>query len=339
MSTTLLRETAMYFGRHQTFTPRYTWLKSAYDAVMAEPLLFTTHDAHRVLGVGKNMARSMRFWLQAAGLTREISGRKMVPTSFGQFLMSNDGGDPYLESDAAWWLLHWRFVGPRGQLPVWWIAFHAFQPAMFTVDTLTDHATTHLEAIGELAPEKTLRRDVLAMVRNYVGDSDSRRQKVDDLIDMPFAHLSVIRQNGDGSYRFVTGPKRGLEPEVVLYASLDFLAAVQEQGNRPLVGRLALESGGPGRAFRLTERDLSGLLRRAAEDSDGEIAVRTVGGADQLMIDSDHDTVVAGALWRMFRRLGTVESDMPPQRNGQLLNFDQTVMLDDDDGSQGITDG
>ena len=115
----------MHYGRHQTFTPRYTWLKSAYDAIVVDPLIFTTPGAHRILGVGKNMARSMRFWLQAAGLTRETDGRHMLSTGFGRFIVSEGGADPYLESDAAWWLLHWRFVGPRGQLPVWWIAFHA----------------------------------------------------------------------------------------------------------------------------------------------------------------------------------------------------------------------
>jgi hypothetical protein len=329
VTTSLLRKTEMHFGRHQTFTPRYTWIKSAYDGIVANPLLFTTHDAHRKLGVGKNMARSMRFWLQAAGLTRETDGRCMFPTGFGRFLTSNKGADAYLESDAAWWLLHWRFVGPGGQLPVWWIAFHAFQPGRFTVDSLTDHAATYLEAIGESASDKVLRRDVLAMVRNYVSDTQVSRQKADDVIDMPFAHLNVIRHDGD-AYRFVTGPKRGLEPEVVLYASLDFLAAVQDEGNQPLVGRLALEAGGPGRAFRLTERDLSDLLRQAVDASDGDIAVRTLGGADQLLIDGNHDEVATRALWRMFRRLGTAEGDAPPELGEPLLALGMVKLFDHD---------
>ena len=197
------------------------------------------------------------------------------------------------------------------------------------MDSLTDHALNQLEAVGESPPERVLRRDVLAMVRNYVGDTHSTRPKADDLIDMPFVHLGVMRYERNGMYRFMNGPKRGLEPEVVLYASLDFLAAVQDLGGQPLVGRLAFETGGPGRAFRLTERDLSDLLRRAVDTSNGEIAVRTLGGADQLLIDGDHDEIARRALWRMFQRLGTVQRDAPPELGEPLLNLGNSKSFDD----------
>ena len=52
-------------GRHETFTPRYGWLKKGYDAASREPDIFRAADAIEQLGVGKNMVRSIKFWCQA----------------------------------------------------------------------------------------------------------------------------------------------------------------------------------------------------------------------------------------------------------------------------------
>ena len=46
-------------------------------------------------GVGKNMVRAMRFWVEAAGLavTAEVG---MKPTPLGEKFFGADGLDPYL---------------------------------------------------------------------------------------------------------------------------------------------------------------------------------------------------------------------------------------------------
>ena len=49
-------------GRHETFTPRYGWLKKGYDRCEANPHVFNDDNAIEQLGVGKNMVRSIRFW-------------------------------------------------------------------------------------------------------------------------------------------------------------------------------------------------------------------------------------------------------------------------------------
>jgi hypothetical protein len=52
-------------GRHETFTPRYGWLKKGYDAAKVDGYVFKAGDSIERLGVGKNMVRSIRFWCQA----------------------------------------------------------------------------------------------------------------------------------------------------------------------------------------------------------------------------------------------------------------------------------
>jgi hypothetical protein len=42
------------FSRHETFHPRYGWLKKGVDLIDRNPSAFTDADVHMELGVGKN---------------------------------------------------------------------------------------------------------------------------------------------------------------------------------------------------------------------------------------------------------------------------------------------
>src|SRR4051794_40443347 len=64
------------FARHETFAPRFGWLRKAYDAVTdprVGPEVFLQPDAPVTLGVGKNMVNAIRYWTQAFKLTVEYA--------------------------------------------------------------------------------------------------------------------------------------------------------------------------------------------------------------------------------------------------------------------------
>ena len=274
------------FGRHETFTPRYTWFKRGYDAAASDPMLFSG-DAHLPLGVGKNMAKSIRYWLQAMRIVEELpvdgSRRtRVVPTRFGVAMLDGDTGfDQYLEAPDSWWLLHWMALSPGGMVPVWWTAFHSFGAIRFTTDTLLDHVTAQIAASGWGEPkEKTIRRDILAMLRCFAGAAGSRRaDKVDDIIDSPFVGLGLITDESDG-WRFAVGPKAGLSPAVAAFACLDYLSRTGHTARSQLIDSLASDQGGPGRAFKLTGRDLGVLLGEAAAEHPDLVEVTQAAGAD-----------------------------------------------------------
>lgn len=320
------------FGRHETFTPRYSWLKRGYDAV-ADPdwtannkraltgdyYVFSDDDAHHELGVGKNQARSIRFWLQAFRLIEEhkVEGRRTPmgePTIFGDALLDSVSGlDPWLEDVGTWWLLHWMALSPGGYLPAWWTAFHAFPAVEFTVDQLVEHVQAQVDATSTWNEPKapnpsTVRKDVLAMLRAYAGTSGSRRKDSDDdSLDNPLVPLTLVRETDEpGRFRFGVGPKPGLPPAVVAFACLDFLSRTGATSRQTLVATLASEQGGPGRAFKLTERDLLGLLSEAADANPDLLVVTSLGGSDALAVVGEGalGIVAAEVLYRHYRQLG-----------------------------------
>lgn len=324
------------FGRHETFTPRYAWFKRGYDAIVDDPEVFSRDDVHIKLGVGKNMAKSIRYWLQAMRIAEELpieGSRKsmLVPTRFGEALFDTDpnssrgedhggfGFDPFLEAPTSWWLLHWMALSPGGMLPVWWTAFHTFGAVRFTTDTLLDHVSAQVTTSSWGSPnEKTVRKDILAMLRCYGGASGSRRaDKIDDLIDAPFVALGLLHATDDG-WRFALGPKAGLTPAMAAFACLDYLSRIGHTARTELVGSLATDQGGPGRAFKLSERDLGELLSAAAAESDGLIEMSTSAGAEVLAVPgTDALGLVAARL--LHRHYWTLTGQARPTPSGPYL--------------------
>jgi hypothetical protein len=337
MSVAIKQSLHATFGRHETFTPRYSWLKRGYDAVvnpgnnrngrgaLSDEYLFNSDDAHHILGVGKNQARSIRFWLQAFRIIEErrVEGRRAPiaeATIFGEALLFNRGLDPYLEDAGSWWLLHWMALSPGGYLPVWWAAFHTFQPVEFTTDQLVEHVQAQVDATSAWNQPKapnpsTIKKDVLALLRAYAGTSGSRRRdSVDDDLDSPLVPLTLVRETDEpGKFRFGIGPKPGLPAAIATFACLDFLSRTGNTARQVLLATLASEQGGPGKALKLTERDLADLVSQTAAEHPDVLAVTTTGGSEALAVLSDEPfgQVAANILHAHYVRLGT-ECDAPP---------------------------
>jgi hypothetical protein len=100
------------FSGHETFPCRYAWLPKAFRTLRKNPTAFSKDDAAMVdLGVGKNMVRAIRFWVQASGIAEPRSEGGYQITPFGQSLLDEKRGwDPYLEDRNTLWLIHWKLA-------------------------------------------------------------------------------------------------------------------------------------------------------------------------------------------------------------------------------------
>jgi hypothetical protein len=299
---TLSTSAVRAFARHETFHPRYGWLRKAVDAAvntLDDQDAFTAEDSTVALGVGKNMVKAIRFWGQAAKLIRDepVLGpkRKTVtrPTALGRYLFdADDGVDPYLELTGTIWLTHWWMLRPPSILPVWWIAFHRFTAIEFDEDALTRVVGEEIErANWKLPNASSVHKDIACILRMYVRDDS--RASLDDLTDCPTRELGLlVRAQGDASrYRFNQGPKPSLPDLVVLHASLEWLA---RRGGGASVGvaALATSPGGPGLAFRMSARELTETLERATAQQQNA-GVSSVAGRPSLFTT----TAPADAAW------------------------------------------
>ena len=99
------------FSGHKSFPCRYAWLPKAVAAIAAKRELFADEEkAMEELGVGKNMVRSIRFWVEATGMAAISQSGGLAGTGTGLAVLGPDGFDRYLEDIQTLWLIHWNLA-------------------------------------------------------------------------------------------------------------------------------------------------------------------------------------------------------------------------------------
>ena len=91
---TLAEKNKYRFKGHESFILREGWLNKGLTEVKSNPKVFTEFYGADALGVGPNMAKSIRYWLKTAGLTKDdksIGGVCLTP--LGELVYEKD---PYI---------------------------------------------------------------------------------------------------------------------------------------------------------------------------------------------------------------------------------------------------
>ena len=169
MSDALAITTPLTFSGHETFALRSTWLKKAFDLLIETPDLFFQEDAFVRLGVGKNMAQSIRYWGRVCGIFERAPDKSRHGiTDLGRKLLSDDGWDPFLTTLAASWLLHWNIAARPEAAFTWYYTFNLLKGGEFTIDGLAQQIQGYIRAHNLREPsDVTLKRDITCMLDCY----------------------------------------------------------------------------------------------------------------------------------------------------------------------------
>ena len=334
----LLEAAKPTFARHETFHPRYGWFRKAFSAVAEDPHIFNAQEAPVVLGVGKNMVRSIRFWGLAAKLitprpkshSRRAVGN--VPTRFGNALFGERGWDRYMEDPGTLWLLHWRLLAAPSNLPVWWLAFNEFQAVEFSEEDLETTSEVVLEAVADWSKphRSSVKKDLSVLLRTYAPTDSSRRASVEDLLDCPLRELNLMsRLAATGRYRFTLGPKATLPSAVVCHAVLDYVSRAGTGGNTVTLNRVSREPGAPGLAFKLNEDELRAAIEPTIERT-AALSLTSPTGATQLAWSEDPAKIATMLLDDYFNTSTSVvcagpEGDQPA--DNQLDDVNQNLQV------------
>ena len=294
---TLEQSTTPMFANHQTFHPRFGWIKKGYDAAAQDPNIFNEKSAPVDLGVGKNMVEAIRFWSLATKVIARSPHpdrpRTSVysPTRLGRALLDDRFGfDPYIEDPATLWILHWHAISESSLLPVWRLTFNDFGALEFTDEELLQFCLDEIAATSWNQPMKSsVQKDIDCMLRMYSRRDLVGRQGLDDMLDSPFRELGLIRPSPAASkknaYRIVRGTKPSLPAAAVTYACLDYLSRSSDGRTTVTMTRLATDPGAPGRVLKLTEQDITCAIEESARVAD-HLSLSRPAGSTQLAISA-----------------------------------------------------
>jgi hypothetical protein len=299
MASISLNPALLTFSGHETFVLRSNWLKKAYDLLQDHPDLFFLEDAFVRLGVGKNMAQSIRFWGRACNIFERLEGGAGHKASWlGNSLFDDAGGwDPFLVTPTSRWLLHWQIASRPEAAFTFYYTFNLLRRGEFTALQLAQQIVQTVVQIGGKAPSPaTIGRDIDCMLRCYIRpDAAQLGPAVEDALHCPLHELSLIQSlPGQPAYRLVSGAHPDLSDHLVAFAALQ-----QARGlGRATVAfnELAYGERSPGRLFRLDEDALLARLLRFESVTKGQAVYSETGGIRQVAWRAPEDPALDRAL-------------------------------------------
>lgn len=295
------------FAGHESFTLRYGWLSKGVQASIKYPDLFSRDDALVLLGVGKNMVRSIRHWGMATGFLQEKTignGRYVSPSNLGCLLLGPDGLDPYLEDPATLWLIHWCLASTPEGPTTWYWAFNEFQDAEFTREKMRSALRRFIDRAGwKRIADSSLNRDVDCFIRTYTSVPSGRSGLLEETLDCPLIDLGLIHEiEGAGAFAFNRGDHPTLPPAVFTYALLSFWDRVGAQKKTMTFDQVAFHAGSPGRVYKLSDGALTEHLERVESITQGAIGYDVTAGLRQLYRRHDLGADVQARILRRYFR-------------------------------------
>jgi hypothetical protein len=297
------------FAGHQTFHPRFGWIKKAYDNAANDPLIFSREDATVRLGVGKNMVEAIRFWGNAFKVITNVqSGESKratlaVPTNFGTAIFAENGYDTFAENPATLWLLHWFGNTAPSSLPIWRCFVNEFQVVEFTTSELENFCEEQIIGTPWKNPARaSIEKDVDCIIRMYSSRDARGRQTIDDLMDSPFRQLGLLSTSpaSDESYRFVIGDKPFLSDLLIAFFCIDFIAVNDPNSKTVTTTRLSSDGGSPGRLLKIPESKLLGALENVCTQINS-LTIASPAGASQLILNKPPQAIATQLLNRIYK--------------------------------------
>ena len=295
----------MRFGGHETFPVREGWIYKGLSLINADPEGFNDPNVADELGVGRNMAKSIRYWLLATGLaTNEPSDKtpkrkKLVVSRLGETIYKRDR---YCLQLGTWGALHVNMLNQHSYAKAWQWFFNRYNEQRFDRVTASAAFERFVQRHERRPPAtKTLQRDVACLLSCYAAPVPSEAADPEDASDSPVRRLGLITLFRDSNvYRRNEPNVAELPPELLGYA----LARSGITDETVPLREACFYDGGPGRAFQLR---LNGFLDWVEQAEELLPGVRVVGSAGERRIQLDQLTS-AEWLESYYSRVGAVSA-------------------------------
>lgn len=187
----------MKFRAHDTFFIRKDWLSKGMKYVNMKSDVFIAKDENPmdVLGIGANMVKALRYWLQAVGLTVEPNKGKRTQsfTKLGESIFINDR---YIEELGTMYLLQYRLASNEKEATAWYYFFNIFNMTEFSRDDFVNSLFNWIKMKNneETVAIRSLNDDFSCIISTYLPRYKISPNRVppESNIDCPFGELGLI---------------------------------------------------------------------------------------------------------------------------------------------------
>ncbi len=235
----------MSYGRHQSFYLKRHWITKGLNSyiLFGENTIFEK-DSFVLLGLGKNMHQSLRYWLESTNIMR-LENKSHKLTKFGLLVKNYDiGCDLNLTKN----LLHYFLVNEDENLQksetFYWF-FNKYKENIFSKEKLINDIVLWN---SNATSANTLRRDIDCLISLYTKDKMDHPEDKNISI---LANMKLIKLEGS---QYV---KSSIDRSSLSLKAIFFLLLRFKENNIPLsLSNIMNLEGSVGRAFNLNRTEL-----------------------------------------------------------------------------------
>lgn len=278
----------MKIRAHETFFIRKGWINKGIKNVSRNPEVFIDKEKKPsdILGIGNNMVKSLRYWLQAVGLSEEPKSGKRIQklTNLGELIREND---PYIEEYGTLCLLQFELAKNEELATSWYFFFNRFNMKEFTKNDFTQSISNYLKMQNIDVAERSLDDDFNCIINTYISRSlmNPDKQQPESNIDCPLGELELvaIANKKEKTYRKVI-PNISMIPNEIAMAIINENSKGQ---NEIQISEIYSGECNLGKVFNLDMIALMNLLH--ALENDGFLKVVRTAGLDVVRIKKNDD--------------------------------------------------
>ena len=187
----------MRFSGHDTFHCKEQWLLKGIQLIdnQEDNSIFKTDKAIYKLGVGKNMVRSIHYWLKSFALIDEEDNF----STYSNYLFLNQKYDPFLENPSTLYILQY-LITSKQYASIFCLIFKDF------FNNKTNNEFTELQIISFIKrilsdkninrfTDKTIKSDFKVFIKSYVPPKKNIKTIEDDF-SAPLLGLKFISDTG-----------------------------------------------------------------------------------------------------------------------------------------------
>ena len=194
----------MQINKHGSFYIRNGWPTKIMDAITDDPLIFSPNNelsAVDVIGVGRVMVKSMRYWAGVMGITYETKTQHGVIHQFTALGRQIVADDPHCQDIGTLWLLHRNLARSEQDATAWWWLYNDCDQQSFTKESFTTAFHLFLQRHGETYPKKSVEKEFDCLKNTYVSEKAFDVHKIVEEDTVPFfAPLRLIQYTGNNTF-------------------------------------------------------------------------------------------------------------------------------------------
>lgn len=263
---------SLKFKKNESFYIRDGWIEKALNAINDNPEIniFSKNNGMKVLGIGSNMVKGLKYWLFTANLI-ESKGKDIGLTKFGDLVIKYDR---YLENNFTWFLIHYFLCTNMEECPIFYGMFN-LDLKSFSKNEAVEMFVSQFTDLGYAFKKDYIEDDLNVFLKSYINDNIS--DNPEDNYACPLANLKLLTKKKDRYSK--TRPMYGNLSCLVIYYAL--LSLYDE--NSFIIEESISEFNSPYRIFNLDKNMFLQYLEEMKKN--GLITVNKTAGLNTIYFE------------------------------------------------------